>query len=97
MLAFDKDNKLVAVTRDAINEDSIADSKLFLRKMIDFQKNPPVVIHSGAKGDDKDGVKGADAHLEYMLASTRQPITVVNGEVRRSSILYCDDERTLEG
>lgn len=86
LLAFDKDNKLVAITRDPINDDSVADSKLFLKKMMDFQKNPPIVIHSHGKAEEE---KGGDAHLEYMLASTRQPVEVVNGEVRRSSILYC--------
>lgn len=94
LLAFDKDNKFLAMTRDAVNDDAIADSKLFLRKMIDFQKNPPIVIHSGAKEGD---AKGQDAHLEYMLASTRQPVQVINGEVRRSNILYCGEDHGDEG
>jgi hypothetical protein len=90
LLAFDKDNKLIVVTRDPITDDNVDDAKLFLRKMIDFQKNPPIIVKGGGAGEDED-VKGKDPHLDYMLASTRQPVEVVNGEVRRTGILYCGD------
>lgn len=85
LLAFNKDNELIAMNRDAITEDSVEDSKLFLKKMMDFQKNPPIVIHG-----EKDGVKAKDLHLDYMLTSAHSPLEVVNGHIRHSGVLYCN-------
>ncbi|MBM3462929.1 MAG: hypothetical protein FJX76_12580 [Armatimonadetes bacterium] len=86
VLAFDADGKLQSLTRDEISEDDVANSKLFLRKMIDFQKNPPIIINS--KGKDGDDDHEDDAHLQFLLASTKKPIEIVDGKVRRTGILY---------
>lgn len=88
-LAFDADGKLETLTRDPITDDDVANGKLFLRKMIDFEKNPPIVIKKDS--DDKDKESGGgddDLHLEYLLASTKKPVQVVNGEIKRSGIVY---------
>lgn len=85
LLAFDKEGDLVTFNRDAITEDNVADAKHYLKKMIDFERNPPFVKSGG--GDDSDG-KSKDPHMDYLLASTRKPIEVVNGQIKRSGIVY---------
>jgi hypothetical protein len=90
VLAFDKDNKLTTFNHDEITDDNVEEAKHFLHKMMDFQKNPPIIIRRGGS-DDEEGAAKKDYHTEYLLASTKNPIEISNGEIKRTGIIYCGE------
>ena len=83
VLVFDKDGDLVTFNRDAISDDNVAEAKSYLKKMLDFERNPPFVQNTKDEGSNTK-----DPHMDFLLASTRKPIEVINGQIKRSGIVY---------